>query len=126
MRKCRSSSAAVPLVLPLAVVLLSAGCADSTRVPPATAASDAYPKEAAAVTSDPTYKLAFFSGLTGVSYYVRRLGRDEAAAMPKEYVVSDENTSVLVVPIKDGRIVETAPSDRGTAFFSRTPDKMLE
>lgn len=81
--------------------------------------SNPYPKDAVAVTTNPAYKVGVFSGLTGISYSVRPLGQEEVATMPMEYVFSDEETSVPVVPIKDGKIVEFVRPDRAGAFFPR-------
>src|SRR5262249_43138381 len=87
--------------------LLIAGCSKSEK--PAT--TSAYPKEAAAVTSDPAYKLAFKSEQSGISYYLRRLNADEVAKMPPAAVIRGEAASLLMVPIKDNQIVEAQTSD---------------
>ena len=115
-----------PAITTLIAVLLFAGCSKSDSGTPSASESSAYPKDAAAVTADPAYKRGFFSGLTGTAVYVRRLAKDEVATMPKEYVISDKNTSVLVVPIKDGKIVALAPVDRAGSFFSKSPEEMLK
>ena len=116
----------IPVTTTLFAALLLAGCSKSDSGVPSSTSSSAYPTDASAVTSDPAYKRGCFSALTGATYYVRRLAKDEVATMPKNCVISDETTSVLVVPIKDGEIVDFGGPARFAEFFSRTPEEMLK
>jgi major membrane immunogen (membrane-anchored lipoprotein) len=109
----------------LLAVLLFAGCSKSDNGSPSASASSVYPKDAASVTSDTTYKLAFKSDQTGISYYLRRLAMDEVGKMPEDFVITSETVSLVFVPIKDGKIVDAPLSDRAALAY-KIPAEMLK
>ncbi len=106
-------------------MLLLSGCSKSETVSQSTNARNAYPKEAAAVESDPLFKLAFKSEQTGISYFLKRLSKDETIKMPEDFVIKGENASLVFVPIKDGKIVDAPLSDR-VALGYKIPEDMLK
>ncbi len=106
----------------LLIALLFAGCSKSDSGSPSSSASSAYPKEAASVTSDPAYKFAFKSDETGISYYLRRLAKDEVGKMPDDFVITSETFSLVFVPIKDGKIVDAPLSDRAALGYKIPPE----
>jgi hypothetical protein len=101
----------------LLTVLLFTGCSKSGSGKPSSSTSGAYPKDAASVTSDPTFKLAFKSDQTGISYYLRRLAKDEVGRMPDDFVITGESASLVFLPIKDGKIVDAPLSDRAALGY---------
>jgi hypothetical protein len=114
----------IPAITTLLAVLLFAGCSKSDGPAPAPAPS-AYPKDAASVTSDPAFKLAFKSDQTGISYFLRRLAKDEVSKMPEDFVIAGETVSLVFVPIKDGKIVDAPLSDRAALGY-KIPQEMLK
>jgi major membrane immunogen (membrane-anchored lipoprotein) len=108
----------------LIAVLLFAGCSKSDSGTPAASASSAYPKDAASVMSGTAYKLVFKSDQTGISYYLRRLAKDEVSKMPEDFVITGETVSLVFVPIKDGKIVDAPLSDRAALGY-KVPEEML-
>jgi hypothetical protein len=114
----------LPIITALAV-LLFAGCSKSDSTSSSTAKSSAYPKDVASVTSNPSFKFAFKSDQTGISYYLRRLAKDEASKMPEDFVITGENASLIFVPIKDGEIVDAPLADRASLGY-KIPEEMLK
>ena len=115
----------IPAITTLMAVLLFAGCSKSGSGTPSASASSAYPKDAASVTSDPAFKLAFKSDQTGISYYLRRLAKEEVSKMPEDFVITGETASLVFVPIKDGKIVDAPLSDRAALGY-KIPEEMLK
>ena len=115
----------IPTITALLAVLLFAGCSKSDSGTPSSGESSAYPKDAASVTSNPAFKLAFTSDQTGISYYLRRLATNETSLMPEDFVIAGETASLVFVPIKDGKVVDAPLSDR-VAIGYKIPDGMLE
>ena len=115
----------IPATITLLAILLFTGCSKSDNGSPSASASSAYPKDAASVTSDSAYKLAFKSDDTGISYYLRRLAKDEVSKMPEDFVITSETTSLVFVPIKDGKIVDAPLSDRAALGY-KIPAEMLK
>jgi hypothetical protein len=113
----------ISAITTLLAVLLFAGCSKSDN--PASSASNAYPKDAASVTSDPAFKLAFKSEQTGISYFLRRLAKDEVSKMPEDFVIAGETVSLVFVPIKDGKIVDAPLSDRAALGY-KIPQEFLK
>jgi len=115
----------IPAITTLLAVLLFAGCSKSDSGTPSSSRSSAYPKDAASVTSDSAFKLAFNSDQTGISYYLRRLAKDEVSKMPEDFVITGETASLVFVPIKDGKIVDAPLSDRAALGY-KIPEEMLK
>lgn len=76
------------------------------------------------VTADSNFKFAFKSDKTGISYYLRRLAKDEASKMPEDFVIAGENVSLIFVPIKDGKIVDAPLSDRAALGYQIPPEML--
>jgi len=112
------------LILITAALLIS-GCSKNEHAGSTASTASAYPKDAASVTADPNYKLAFKSDETGISYYLRRLTKDEAGKMPEDFVITGENVSLVFVPIKDGKIVDAPLGDRAALGY-KIPEDMMK
>lgn len=115
----------IAAITTLLTALLLAGCSKTESSSSSPGMSSAYPKDAASVTSAAGFKLAFKSGQTGISYYLRRLAKNEVSKMPEDFVITSENVSLIFVPIKDGKIVDSTLSDR-VALRYEIPPEMLQ
>jgi hypothetical protein len=105
-------------------VLLLASCSKSESRP--AEASVTYPTDAETVTaSSSPYMQVFKSDQTGISYYARRLPIEDSSKMPEGSVIKNGTNAVLVVPIKDGKVVP-ADSSEHAELENRIPQGMLK
>jgi len=112
----------IPTIVAAFAVLFLASCSKTdgqTSDKPLT-----YPTDATVVTSDGSFMLVYKSGQTGKSYYVHRLSSADVSKMPEASVVKKGTNAVVLVPIKDGKIVDVDASDRAEVE-SKIPPGML-